>query len=106
MYYLPTKESLRLDLNARKVNAYSIPIKINAMVLLDCDKGTKVRDLKVYAGEEVVYQSSSCVSPVVLDGLKPGNYRASFKRQDARKKKSFVLNTGNKFFHDIQFAKQ
>lgn len=106
MYYLPTKENLRLDLNARKVNAYSIPIKINAMVLLDCDKETKVRDLKVYAGEEVVYQSSSCVSPVVLDGLKPGNYRASFKRQDARKKKSFVLNTGNKFFHDIQFAKQ
>lgn len=106
MHYLPTKENIRLDLNPRKVNSFEIPIKINGVVLLDCDSDTKIKDLKLFNENEVVYQSSTCVTPIALDRLKPGNYRASFRRDGKRKKKSFVLGKDKNYFHDIQFALQ
>lgn len=106
MYYLPMKENIRLDISPRKVNEFDVPIKINAVVLLDCDHETKIKDLKVYHEAEIIYESSSCTTPLVLDRIKPGNYKASFRRGKQRKKKNFVLTRENKYFHDIQFALQ
>ncbi len=101
MYYLPPKKNLKLEIASRKVNSFDIPIKINGVVLLDCSPEVNLKNLSIYRGTEKVHSMSRCISPVVLDNMKPGQYEARFKLNKEKKSKAFSISKQDNYFYSF-----
>jgi hypothetical protein len=103
MYYLPPKENVKLELAPRKVNSFYVPVKINGVILIECSDDKPIKNLQVFRNNEEVHSISTCTSPVVLDHMKPGIYKARYKVNRKKMVKKFFIDKDNSYFHSLVF---
>ncbi|HLT23029.1 MAG TPA: hypothetical protein VKZ84_06290, partial [Bacteriovoracaceae bacterium] len=69
MYLLPSKDGYRLKVQSRKVNQFDVPIAINGVILISCDKDLNVSQVEITQEGKSIYSGSKCSTPVVLDKM-------------------------------------